>query len=171
MTINMDRIIKDDVFLKKVFKRQIKQGIAYHSCVMDYLTISQKVKYTIRRLSEIPILSARIIIQYWEDDKTMMRMLSRHKINDYCVVRGYKNGQTPGYLNIDIDKKVFNPKFVKELLNRHYGNDFSKQNAIDIIPYVVIDTGGDEIIAFHLYDDRGYYEYYIPKKNNVTKER
>ena len=43
----MDRIIKDDVFLKKVFKRQIKQGIAYHSCVMDYLTISQKVKYTI----------------------------------------------------------------------------------------------------------------------------
>ena len=121
----MDRIIKDDAFLKKVFKRQIKQGIAYHSCVMDYLTISQKVKYTIRRLSEIPILSARIIIQYWEDDKTMMRMLSRHKINDYCVVRGYKNEQTPGYLNIDIDKKVFNPKFVKELLNRHYGNDFS----------------------------------------------
>ena len=100
-----------------------------------------------------------------------MRMLSRHKINDYCVVRGYKNGRTPGYLNIDIDKKVFNPKFVKELLNRHYGNDFSKQNAIDIIPYVVIDTSEDEIIAFHLYDDRGYYEYYIPKKNNVTKER
>ena len=96
-------------------------------------------------------------------------MLSRHKINDYCIVRGYKNGQTPGYLNIDIDKKVFYPKFVKELLNRHYGNDFSKQNAIDIIPYVVIDTSEDEIIAFHLYDDRGYYEYYIPKKKNQSR--
>jgi hypothetical protein len=40
---------------------------------------------------------------------------------------------------------------------------FLRNNAIDIIPYIIIDTGGDEIIAFHLYDDRGYYEYFVRK--------
>lgn len=160
----MEALIKDDIFLKKVFKRQLKRGIAYYCCIMDYLSRPQKVKYIIRRLSDIPILRARIIIQYWEEDKKMIRILNRHKVNDYRIVRGYKNGQTPGYLNINIDNETINVRFIKELLNRHFGNDFSKQNAIDIIPYIVIDTGGDEIIAFHLYDDRGYYEYYIPKK-------
>ena len=33
----------------------------------------------------------------------------------------------------------------KNAINRHYGNDFSIKKAIDIIPYVVIDTGGDRV--------------------------
>lgn len=65
----MEALIKDDIFLKKVFKRQLKRGIAYYCCIMEYLSRPQKVKYIIRRLSDIPILRARIIIQYWEEDK------------------------------------------------------------------------------------------------------
>lgn len=159
----MDRLIGDDIFLKKVFKRQIKRGIAYHGCIMDFLSRPQKVGYTIKRINEIPISNARIIIQYWEDNNRILKILHRHKIDEYRVVREYKNGQKPGYLNINIDNDVINTKFLKELLIKHYGNDFSVKNAIDIVAYIVIDTGGDEIIAFHLYDDRGYYEYFIPK--------
>ncbi len=165
----MEAYITDDTFLKKVFKRQLKRGIAYHCCVMDNLSRPQKVEYVIKRLSEIPILRARILIQYWEEDNKMTRILNRHKINNFGIVRSYKNGQTPGYLNINIVEPKINTLFIKELINRHYGNDFSIKKAIDIIPYVVIDTGGDEIIAFHLYDDRGYYEYFIPKKIKAIK--
>ena len=157
----MEALIRDDIFLKKVFKRQLRRGIAYHCCVMDYLSRPQKVENTIKRINEISISHARIIIQYWEDDNKIVRILNRHKIENYRIIREYKNGQTPGYINID--NNAINSKFLKELLNRHYGNDFSAKNAIDIVAYVVIDTGRDEIVAFHLYDDRGYYEYFIPK--------
>ena len=69
MIIDMDSLINNNLFLKKIFKRQLKRGIAYHCCIMEYLSRSQKVEYTIRRLSEIPISHARIIIHFWEDEK------------------------------------------------------------------------------------------------------
>lgn len=130
---------------------------------MDYLSRPQKVAFTMKRLMDVPFSKGRMIIQYWEDEKIMTRMLKRHGVKDYEIVRAYKQGATPGYLNINISGDTLDAKFLKELLTRHYGNDFSADNAIDIVPFVVIDTGGDEIIAFHLYDDRGFYEYFIRK--------
>ena len=159
----MEITIQDDVFLKKVFKRKRRRGIAYHGCIMDYLSRPQKVAFTMKRLMDVPFSKGRMIIQYWEDEKIMTRMLKRHGVKDYEIVRAYKQGATPGYLNINISGDTLDAKFLKELLTRHYGNDFSADNAIDIVPFVVIDTGGDEIIAFHLYDDRGFYEYFIRK--------
>lgn len=164
MIIDMDSLINNNLFLKKIFKRQLKRGIAYHCCIMEYLSRSQKVEYTIRRLSEIPISHARIIIHFWEDEKKMIRILNRHKVTDYSIVREYKKGTTPGLLNINVVAGTVIIDFLRAILNRHYGYDFSTQNAIDIVPYIVIDTGRDELIAFHLYDDRGYYEYHIPQR-------
>ena len=166
----MDLLINNNLFLKKIFKRKLRRSIAYHCCIMDYLSRAQKVEYTIKRLSEIPISHARIIIHYWEDEKKMIRILKRHKVTEYSIVREYKKGTTPGFLNINVVERTINIDFFKELLNRHYGCDFSTQNAIDIVPYVVIDTGRDELIAFHFYDDRGYYEYHIPKSIRNHRE-
>lgn len=157
----MKELFTNDIYLKKVFARRIKRGIARYCCIMDYMSRPQKVKHTIKRLSEIPVKRARIIIQYWEDDNKMAKILKRHNIV-YRVTREYKNGATPGLIDITISNEQINRKFFKELLSRHYGHDFSANNAIDIIQFVIIDAGGDEIIAFHLYDDRGFYEYYIP---------
>lgn len=159
----MEISIKDDIFLKKVFKRKWRRGVAYHGCIMDYLSRPQKVSFTLKRLMEVPLSQARIIIQYWEENEKMKRIFVRHGIKDYEIVRSYKHGVTSGYVNINISDGSLNARFLRELLTRHYGKDFSTNNAIDIIPYIIIDTGGDEIIAFHLYDDRGFYEYFVCK--------
>ena len=164
IAIDMEVMIQDDVFLKKIFKRKWRRGIAYHGCVMDYLSRPQKVAFTLRRLMEVPFYQGRIIIQYWEDEKKMIRIFARHGVKNYEIVRPYKHGVTPGYININISSDSFNAKFLQELFTRHYGKDFSTDNAIDIVLFVVIDTGGNEIIAFHFYDDRGFYEYFVRKR-------
>ena len=164
----MEITIQDDVFLKKIFKRKWKRGIAYHGCIMDYLSRPQKVAFTLKRLLEVPFFKGRIIIQYWEEEKLMKRMFARHGIQDYEIVRAYKHGVIPGYININISGESLDEKFMKELLTRHYGNDFSTDNSIDIVPFVIIDTGKDELVAFHLYDDRGFYEYFIRKSLKIT---
>ena len=157
----MELTIQDDVFLKKIFKRKLRRGIAYHGCIMDYLSRPQKVAFTLKRLMEVPLYKGRIIVQYWEEEKKMIRIFARHGIKDYEIVRPYKHGVTPGYININISGDSFNTKFLQELYARHYGKDFSTDNAIDIVLFVVIDTGENEIIAFHFYDDRGFYEYFV----------
>lgn len=159
----MELTIQDDVFLKKIFKRKIRRGIAYHGCIMDYLSRPQKVAFTLKRLTEVPLYKSRIIIQYWEEEKKLTRICARHGVKDYEIVRPYKQGVTPGYININISGDSFNVKFLQELVARHYGKDFSTDNAIDIVLFVVIDTGENEIIAFHFYDDRGFYEYFVRK--------
>ena len=159
----MEVMIQDDVFLEKIFKRKWRRGIAYNCCVMDYLSRPQKVLFTVKRIMEVPLSKGRIVIHYWEEDKKMLRIFARHGIIDYEIVRPYKNGVTPGYINISISGDSLNAKFLQELFTRHYGKDFSTDNSIDIVPYMVIDTGGDEIVAFHFYDDRGFYEYFVRK--------
>ena len=160
----MELTIQDDVLLKKIFKRKWRRGIAYHGCIMDYLSRPQKVAFTLKRLMEVPLYKGRIIIQYWEEEKKMIRIFARHGVKNYEIVRPYKHGVTPGYININISSDSFNAKFLQELTARHYGMDFSTDNSINIVLFVVIDTGGSEIIAFHFYDDRGFYEYFVRKR-------
>lgn len=160
----MEITIQDDIFLKKIFNRKWRRGIAYHGCIMDYLSRPQKVAFTLKRLMEVPLSQGRIIIQYWEDEKKILQLFARHSVKDYEIIRSYKHGVTPGYININISGGSLNAKFLHELFIRHYGKDFSADNAIDIVPFVAIDTGEDEIIAFHFYDDRGFYEYFVRKQ-------
>ncbi len=48
---------------------------------------------------------------------------------------------------------------------RHYGFDFSRSNALNLVPYFIIDTGNMEIIAIKCYDDMGVYQYFIRKED------
>ena len=72
----MEVTIQDDVFLKKIFKRKWRRGVAYHGCIMDYLSRPQKVSFTLKRLMEVPLSQARIIIQYWEENEKMNALVS-----------------------------------------------------------------------------------------------
>ena len=106
---------------------------------------------------EIPISQARIVIQYWEKTKTVTDLLDKYGLNSYQVIREYKiNHVKPGYINIDVSSQTLNEAFLYELLKRHYDKDFSRPNALDLVPYFIIDTGNSEIIAIKCYDDRGF---------------
>ena len=120
---------------------------------------------------EIPISQARIVIQYWEKTKTVTDLLDKYGLNSYQVIREYKiNHVKPGYINIDISSQTFNELFLHELLARHYGLDFSRSNALNLVPYFIIDTGNLEIIAIKCYDDRGFYQYFIRKEDKRFKK-
>ena len=162
----MDKAIYNDDFWQKVFKRKFRTGIAYHACIMDYLSSKQRVLFTIRRLMEIPISQARIVIQYWESSKVVTDLLDKYGLDSYQVKREYKkNHVKPGYINIDISSQILNEQFLLELFTRHYGLDFSRSNALNLVPYFIIDTGNLEIIAIKCYDDRGFYQYFIRKED------
>ena len=83
----MDKAIYNDEFWLKVFKRKYRIGIAYNACIMDYLSSKQRVLFTIRRLMEIPISQARIVIQYWEKTKVVTDLLDKYGLNSYQVIR------------------------------------------------------------------------------------
>ena len=167
----MNKLIYNDDFWKKVFKRKFRTGIAYHACIMDYLSSKQRVLFTIRRLMEIPISQARIAIQYWEKTKVVTDLLDKYGINSYQVKREYKKGHVkPGYINIDVSSQTLNEAFLYELLKRHYDADFSRPNSLDLVPYFIIDTGNAEIIAIKCYDDRGFYQYFIRKEDKRIKK-
>ena len=167
----MNKLIYNDVFWQKVFKRKFRTGIAYHACIMDYLSSKQRVFFTIQRLMEIPISQARIVIQYWEKTKVATDLLDKYGLNSYQVKREYKKGHVkPGYINIDVSSQTLNEAFLYELLKRHYDKDFSRPNALDLVPYFIIDTGNSEIIAIKCYDDRGFYQYFIRKDDKRIKK-
>jgi len=162
----MDKAIYNDEFWLKVFKRKYRIGIAYNACIMDYLSSKQRVLFTIRRLMEIPISQARIVIQYWEKTKVVTDLLNKYGLNSYQVIREYKiNHVKPGYINIDISSQTLNELFLHELLTRHYSIDFSRSYALNLVPYFIIDTGNTEIIAIKCYDDRGFYQYFVRKED------
>lgn len=167
----MNKAIYNDEFWQKVFKRKFRSGIAYHACIMDYLSSRQRVIFTIRRLMEIPISQARLVIQYWEKTELITDLLKKYGLNSYQVKREYKMKHVkPGYINVDITSQRLNEPFLHELLTRHYGHDFSRPDSLDLYPYFIIDTGNEEIIAIKCYDDRGFYEYFIRKEDIVFKK-
>ncbi len=163
----MEISIYNDDLLRKVFNRRIKKPVT--CCVgsfMDHLSMKKKIDFTLRRLEEITFQSARIVIEYWSDLEKLTRLLRRYQLYDYTIIRPYKNNRIKaGVLNIYIHSGRLNHDFLRVMLNKHYGHDFSTPDSIEITPYVIFDTGKNEIIAFKLYDDRGYYEYYIQKGN------
>jgi hypothetical protein len=119
---------------------------------------------------EIPISQARIVIQYWESSKVVTDLLDKYGLDSYQVKREYKkNHVKPGYINIDISSQILNEQFLLELFTRHYGLDFSRPNALNLVPYFIIDTGNAEIIAIKCYDDRGFYQYFIRKEDKRIK--
>ena len=132
---------------------------------MDNLSIKQKVEFAVRRITEIPFQEGRMVIEYWDNFNEITELLNMYNM-DYNIVRGHKRGHmTPGVININAQKK-FNPDFLRKLLTGHYGFDFSLPGCLHITPYVIIDTGLNEVIAIKLYDDRGFYEYYLSKKRS-----
>lgn len=162
----MEISIYNDVLLKKVFNRKIKRPVAYSvASFMDHLSMKNKIDYTIRRLTEIQFQHARIIIEYWNDLEKIIELLKRFELFDYKIILPYKRNRIkPGVLSVNINTKQINQDFLKIFLKRHYGYDFSYSNRLEITPYIILDTGINEIIAFKLYDDRGYYEYHILKR-------
>lgn len=163
----MEISIYNDVFLKKVFNRKIKRPVVY--CVasfMDHLSMQDKIDFTINRLNEVKFKKARIIIEYWNDLDKILKLLIKNKMSDYTIIKPYKKNRIkPGVLSIDIKSKQIDRNFLKSLLKRHYAYDFAYPNRLEITPYIVMDTGINEIIAFKLYDDRGFYEYHIKNKS------
>lgn len=160
----MKKSIDNDIFFEKVLKRKITRGIAYHCCIMDNLAKSIKVDFVIRRINEVPFKEGRLILLYWEETDKLIDLFKEYNIHSYNIIREYKiNHVKPGYISMNIDSFFINSKFFKVLLKRHFGYDFSENNSLGLWPNIVIDTGKDEIVLFHLYDDRGFYEYFIRK--------
>lgn len=154
--------IYDNNFLRKVFCRKLKKGIATIECDLEGMSFKKKVTFVVDRLSKMKFLEARMILEFWEKTNDIIQMLEECHVYEYKLIREYKGRKTPGVIDIQFLGSI-DAHFLKVLITKHYGYELAKEDALSVWPFLAIDDG-KQITAIKLYDDRGFYEYVWLKK-------
>ena len=154
--------IYDNNFLRKVFCRKLKRGIATIECDLSEMSFMKKVTFVVDRLSKMRFLEARMILEFWEKANDIIRVLEDCHVYEYKLVREYKSQKTPGIIDIQFSGSI-DTHFLEVLITKHYGCELAKEDALSVWPFLAIDDG-KQITAIKLYDDRGFYEYVWLKK-------
>lgn len=153
--------IFDPVFLHKIFNRKIRRGIVWVSYDLDWLALNKKIDFACETLYKYKFNEAHFFIYYWEKDEIIVNMLNKWNITNYRVLKKYKGKIRGGLIEI-IFMNSFIKGWIKEIITCHYGYEMAKENSLSMVPYVVMVTDNC-VHAIKLYDDRGFYEYIIPK--------
>lgn len=144
-------------FLRKLFARKLKRGIARIECDMEEMAFKNKVRFVVHRLSKMRFFEARMILEFWENNEDIMSLLRECQIQEFKLIREYKGRKTPGVIIIHFTES-FDAHFLEVLITKHYGYELAKADSLSVWPFLAIDDG-KQIIAIKLYDDRGFYEY------------
>ena len=157
--ILMEKTIFNDSFISKLLKGKYKTKVAIRNCDLEKLYFKQKVEFTVSRLASLPYNEARLMIQFWEDKNRIMKILNKHSIHNYKFQRDYYGLYTPGILDIFFQKGEFKNLFLKDIITKHYGFELAQKDSLNIMMFYTTSTS-KEISVIHIYDDRGFREYY-----------
>lgn len=87
-------------------------------------------------------------------------MMLKYNCHNSKFIREYKIGhQTPGQLEICFEN-CMDEKFIRAMIKTHNGYELGKPNSLSL-DLVFAFENGDDITICHLYDDRGFYYYYV----------
>ena len=162
----MEYTIYNDIFLKRVFNRKLRKGLAHIKGSTACMSFKDKIQFTVDRLSDIRFKVARMILEYWEDTNEIVALLERFQIRNYEVVREYRVGcVTPGIINVYFSKS-FDPSFLKVFITKHFSYEQSKSGAWNVWPLLAIDTD-TQIIAIKLFSNREFHEYIYLKHQEI----
>lgn len=147
-------------FIRRIFKRKIKRGVAFIACNMDCMAMADKVDFVIERICSISFKRAVVFVEYWENEEVLKKTLRSCNISTYKFVREYRQGNMrPGLLVVEFAETI-DIRFLRNIISKHFNFEHAVSGSLQIIPYVLIDDDV-RIYAFKLYDDRGFYEYVI----------
>ena len=80
------------------------------------------------------------------------------KVN-YKKIKSYKNGIKPGIIFLEQDK--IDTKFIDFILLRHFNFELAKEPSLNIKVQFFIKFDDQFSMLFDIYDDRGFYAYYL----------
>ena len=159
--------IHNDAFLKRVFNRKLRKGLARIQCSMACMSFTDKIQFVVDRLSDMRFNVARMILEYWEDTNEVVALLERFQIRNYEVVREYRMGSvTPGIINIYFSKS-FDSSFLKVFITKHFGYESAKKRAWDVWPLLAIDTD-TQIVAIKLFSNSEFHEFVYLKHQEIN---
>lgn len=158
----MNEIIYNDTFLRKVFNQEIVKDIVIINHETNNLNRSNKVNYAIDYLQKHDFIKGRVIIEFQEDTKRVLRLLHSFNITEYEIVRRYTvSNIRPGLLSMGITKQNLNIMFIKKIIQKLYDYDYERPGSLNLTLYIVLDKGENGIIGLRYFDDRGFCEFAI----------
>ena len=146
----------------KIFKNrkkfEKKGKIIWSRYYLDDYDFSKRVDFVLSLIHNHVQKEFISEIQYWEDNHKMVNFFEQSK-NSYSIIKEYKNGQKPGIIVIDDNQMDMN--FFKNLLLNHYNFELAYEPALSIKILLFVNYD-DYLMAFDLYDDRGFIiNYYF----------
>lgn len=158
--------IDNDAFINKILRRKKKHNIVYLEIDMGYLSMKNKIMFMTKKILSIKFKKARVVLLFWDDMVKLINLFKYFKVNDYHIIKQYKNRPSaPGMINIQVNS--FNRDFIKRLIERQYGVDFSHKDAIDVKCIYIYELPDGNIKIIYNYDDRGFREYMVIKNESL----
>lgn len=156
----MTENINNDNFISKIIQRKIKRNIVYAEVDMSYMSMKNKIMFMVKELLSINFVKVRIVLLFWDDIEKILNVFKYYKVNNYHIINQYKRWHSnPGVINLSMES--LNQKFLKSLIKRQYGTDFSHKDSIDLkCVYIFEMNDGSKMIIYN-YDDRGYRKYIL----------
>ena len=160
--------IYNDAFLKRVFERKLRKGLARIQVWLNRMSFNDKILFVVDRLSEMRFNEARIILEYWESTNEIVELLENFQAIKYEIVRKYKMGNlTPGLINIYFFDS-FDPVFLRIFITKHFGYEPNRRAAWNVWPLFAIDTD-TQIVAIKLFSNREFQEFVCLKHQEIDE--
>lgn len=150
-----------DQNFKKLLKMKRGKGIASGRLCLESIKLKDKAELVILLISSLKsIIGITYKILFWEEDVKIERFLELNFPNKrYEKVLSYKNGKRAGV--IFIDDGILDISFLKSILNNHFNFEMAKEPSQNMRVQISVNLD-DVIMLLDIYDDRGFYIYYIP---------
>ena len=157
----MNRTLYNNVFLKKVFNREVVKNIVQIDYDTNHLNRLAKVDYAISHLQNQHFNKGRIFIECWEDYKKIVGILNKYHVQNFKVLREYREGSSiSGCLHWELTCDTLNLLLIKHLLIKLYDYDYQRPHSLNLTLYIVLEKGEGEMLGIRYFDDRGFREYH-----------
>lgn len=149
-----------DLFFKKILMKKEGHNIVNSRFDLEKLEFKFKADFIINLISSLnDIKGITCKILFWEDDLKVEKFINLyHQNKAYTKTKSYKNGKKPGI--VFIDDISINESFLKLLLNSHFNFELAKEPSQNIRIQICVNLE-KYIMLFDIYDDRGFFLYYI----------
>lgn len=127
---------------------------------IESIQLKQKSDFLISFVTSYKeIFSITYKILFWEKDEILKKWFNLNfPAKHYRIDKTYRNGILPG--SIFIDEQSIDKSFLKILLDNHFNYEMAEEPSLNVRVQICINTK-DFIVLLDIYDDRGFYVYYL----------
>ena len=146
-----------DKQFKSLLKNKHKKCVIKSQFDFENVNVGKKIEL-IKFLITNKNLADNIVykIIFWEKDEVIENCLVS---KNYKKIKSYNNGVRPGVIFVEQDK--LDVEFIDFILLRHFNFELAKEPSLNIRVQLFAKFDDDFSILLDIYDDRGFYAYYL----------